>query len=63
MSEISIHELETQHVEVLPEREALGTHVIGSFNHVTAISHASTFQLGSDHSLAIALAAQTVTVS
>jgi hypothetical protein len=33
MSELSIHELEAQHVEVLPEREALGTFNLGSFNH------------------------------
>lgn len=63
MSELSIHELEAQHVEVLPEREALGIHVIGSFNnHVVAVSHATTVQFGSDHSVALAFATQNVTV-
>jgi len=33
MSELSIHELEAQHGEVLPEREALSRFVtVGSFN-------------------------------
>jgi hypothetical protein len=32
MSELSIHELEAQHGEVLPEREALSTVTIGSHN-------------------------------
>jgi hypothetical protein len=38
MSELSMHELEAQTGEVLPEREALGV-VIGSFNHRTTINH------------------------
>ena len=44
MSELSIHDLEAQIGELLPEREALGM-VIGSFdNHVVAISSAEAVQ-------------------
>lgn len=51
MSELSIHELEAQHGEVLPEREALGHVTFGSFNthavnHVNASNHATVNQLG-----------------
>jgi hypothetical protein len=42
MSELSIHELETQHSELLPEREALGGVAIASFN--TAIFAANSAQ-------------------
>jgi hypothetical protein len=39
MSELSILELEAQHGEVLPEREALSVgFAIGSFNHRTTIN-------------------------
>jgi len=38
MSELSMHELEAQTGEVLPEREALSVFV-GSFNHRTTINH------------------------
>jgi hypothetical protein len=41
MSELSMHELEAQTGEVLPEREALSV-VIGSFNHRTNINHNTT---------------------
>jgi hypothetical protein len=37
MSELSIHELETEHAEVLPEREALSFLHIGGGNHVTSV--------------------------
>jgi len=40
MSELSMHELEAQTGEVLPEREALSTYfVFGSRNHVTQVTH------------------------
>jgi hypothetical protein len=38
MSELSMHELEAQTGEVLPEREALSVFV-GSFNHNTTVNH------------------------
>ena len=41
MSELSMHELEAQTGEVLPEREALSIFV-GSFNHPTTINHNTT---------------------
>jgi hypothetical protein len=42
--ELSIHDLESQTGELLPEREALGL-VIGSFeNHVVAINSAEAVQ-------------------
>ena len=41
MSELSMHELEAQTGEVLPEREALSVFV-GSFNHHTTINHNTT---------------------
>jgi hypothetical protein len=44
MSELSIHDLESQTGELLPEREALGI-VIGSFdNHIIAINNAEAVQ-------------------
>jgi hypothetical protein len=44
MSELSIHDLESQTGELLPEREALGL-VIGSFeNHVVAVNSAEAVQ-------------------
>jgi len=53
MSELSIHELEAQHGEVLPEREALSHFTLGSYNthvnainHVNASNHATVNQLG-----------------
>ena len=43
MSELSMQELEAQHGEVLPEREALSVgFAIGSFNHRTTINHNTT---------------------
>jgi hypothetical protein len=43
MSELSILELEAQHGEVLPEREALSVGVaIGSFNHRTTVTNNTT---------------------
>lgn len=33
MSELSLSELDAQHTELLPEREALGTFTLGSYNH------------------------------
>lgn len=41
MSELSILELEAQHGEVLPEREALSVFV-GSFNRNTTVNHNTT---------------------
>lgn len=60
MSELSIHELESQHGELLPEREALGV-VIGSFdNHVVAINSANAVQALTLLSKNTAVAVQTV---
>ena len=43
MSELSILELEAQHGEVLPEREALSVgFAVGSFNHRTTITNNTT---------------------
>jgi hypothetical protein len=45
MSELSIHDLETQTGELLPEREAMALFAIGSFdNHVVAINSAEAVQ-------------------
>jgi hypothetical protein len=48
MSELSIHDLETQTGELLPEREALGIVTLGSFNthvtHVVAINSSEAVQ-------------------
>jgi hypothetical protein len=57
MSELSIHDLETQTGELLPERETLAI-VIGSFdNHVIAINSAEAVQAltlaSSNHATAI----------
>jgi|HubBroStandDraft_1064217.scaffolds.fasta_scaffold765474_1 hypothetical protein len=45
MSELSLSELDAQHTELLPEREALG--IYGSFNHahisVSQSNHQSQF--------------------
>jgi hypothetical protein len=61
MSELSIHELEAQHGEVLPEREALGHFTIGSFNnHVNAFNQANANQHGTFLSSNTAAASQTV---
>jgi hypothetical protein len=43
MSELSMHELEAQTGEVLPEREALSVgFATGSFNHTTTVNHNTT---------------------
>jgi hypothetical protein len=42
MSELSMHELEAQTGEVLPEREALSAIAIGSRNHATQINNHNT---------------------
>jgi hypothetical protein len=39
MSELSIHELETQHGELLPEREALGFTIV-AFSHLVNLAEA-----------------------
>jgi hypothetical protein len=57
MSELSIHDLETQTGELLPEREALGI-VLASFdNHIVAINSAEALQAltiaSSNHAAAI----------
>jgi hypothetical protein len=60
MSELSIHDLETETVELLPEREALGL-VFGSFNnHVIAINSAEAVQALTAFSHNSATAIQTV---
>jgi hypothetical protein len=43
MSELSLSELDAQHTELLPEREALG--VYGSFNHAHISIHQSNTQV------------------
>ncbi len=57
MSELSIHELEAQHSEVLPEREALGV-AFGSFNNhnsIHAFNQANSFAALGGHSSATAV--------
>ena len=65
MSELSIHELEAQHSEVLPEREALSRFVaVGSFNghnHINAFNAANAF--ATKGGAASASAVQTITVA
>lgn len=39
MSELSIDELQAETGELLPERETLGTIIIGNIGHATAIQH------------------------
>lgn len=39
MSELSLNELEAQHSELLPEREALGHINFGSFDHDTTYNN------------------------
>jgi hypothetical protein len=54
MSELSILELEAQHGEVLPEREALSVGVaIGSFNHRTTINHNTTTNTATTHTTSV----------
>jgi hypothetical protein len=61
MSELSIHDLESQTGELLPEREALGSIVVGSFNnHVIAINSAEAVQAVTALSHNSAVAGQTV---
>jgi hypothetical protein len=61
MSELSIHDLESQTGELLPEREALGGVNFGSFNnHVIAINSAEAVQAVTAFSLNNAAAGQTV---
>jgi hypothetical protein len=60
MSELSIHDLESQTGELLPEREALGG-ILGSFNnHVIAINSAEAVQAFTFASSNSAVAIQTV---
>jgi hypothetical protein len=60
MSELSIHDLESQTGELLPEREALGG-IVGSFNnHVIAINSAEAVQAVTALSVNTAAAGQTV---
>jgi hypothetical protein len=64
MSELSIHELEAQHGEVLPEREALGS-VFGFYNgghnnvHATNVAVANSY----GHGTSTATASQSITVA
>jgi hypothetical protein len=60
MPELSIHDLESQTGEVLPERETLAV-IIGSFdNHVVAINNAEAVQALTLASSNSAVAVQTV---
>jgi hypothetical protein len=53
MSELSMHELEAQTGEVLPEREALSVgFAIGSFNHRT--THITNVNAGNSSTAAVA---------
>ena len=65
MSELSMHELEAEHGEVLPEREALSRFVtVGSFNghnHINAFNEANAF--ATRGGTAISTATQTITVA
>jgi hypothetical protein len=70
MSELSIHELEAQHGEVLPEREALGVHGGGfsvtknvTVTHINASNHSSVTQSGGYYQTASSSASQTITVN
>ncbi len=61
MSEMSMHELEAQYGELLPEREALGHFTFGSFNnHVFAFNSATANQSHSWFSYNSATAQQEV---
>lgn len=64
MSELSILELETEHAEVLPEREALSVHggYVGGHNHVSVHQTAIAFAAG-DTTNTAAAAAPTATSS
>jgi hypothetical protein len=65
MSELSIHELEAQHGELLPERETLGF-ILGSFDGNTAIfasNSATAVQALTLLSKNTAVAAQTIVVA
>lgn len=57
MSELSIDELQTETGELLPEREALGTIIIGN------IGFANAFQAGSDNSTNVAVNIQAVIIA
>jgi hypothetical protein len=60
MSELSIHDLESQTSELLPERETLAV-IIGSFdNHIIAINNAEAVQALTLASSNNAVAIQTV---
>jgi hypothetical protein len=56
MYELSIDELRTETGELLPEREALGTIIIGN------IGFANAFQSHSDHSVNVAVNIQAVII-
>jgi len=61
MSELSIHDLESETGELLPEREALGSFNFGSFNnHVIAVNSAEAVQAVTAFSINNAEAGQTV---
>jgi len=60
MSELSILELETEHVELLPEREALGIFVfLGGGNHVHQSATAVAVAIGSRNGGNLAAASAT----
>jgi hypothetical protein len=56
MSELSIDELQTETGELLPEREALGTIIIGNIGAAVAI------QAHTDHSVNVAVNIQAVII-
>jgi len=57
MSELSIHDLETQTGELLPEREALAVIIVPGFNFVSASNGAEAVQaltlLSANHATAV----------
>jgi hypothetical protein len=66
MSELSMHELEAEHGEVLPEREALA-HVfnIGSFNggnHINTITSSKAVSFGGFDNSTLSEASSSVTI-
>jgi hypothetical protein len=65
MSELSIHELEAQHGEVLPEREALGTFTktVTIVHGIHQNTHAVALTFGGNHSSSSADAVSSVVVS
>jgi hypothetical protein len=53
MSELSLNELDAQHGELLPEREALGHINIGSFDHDHTVNLNQSNSVHTDHSVVL----------